>query len=116
MLNNQSTTADNTDHNPAAPRTESQAVTVLIAGRPYPLRVKAADEAALHRLVKELNDKILLFQNTYPSKDKQDCIAMALLTYAVELHRAQQTQNVPDSQKISEKIQQLNTFLDSVLA
>ena len=73
--------------------TEQQAnhtipVTVLIAGRPYLLKINAADEALIHRLAKEINDKTATFKAAQPSKDTQDCLAMALLTYAVELHRA----------------------------
>lgn len=63
-------------------------VTVLIAGRPYLLKVNPADEALVHRLAKEISDKTAAFKAAQPSKDTQDCLSMALLTYAVELHRA----------------------------
>lgn len=63
-------------------------VTVLIAGRPYLLKVNAADEGIIHRLAKEINDKTAAFKTAQPSKDVQDCLALALLTYAVEFHRA----------------------------
>jgi cell division protein ZapA len=74
--------------------TEQQAnhtipVTVLIAGRPYLLKINPADEALIHRLAKEISDKTAAFKTAQPSKDTQDCLSMALLTYAVELHRAQ---------------------------
>ncbi len=62
-------------------------VTVLIAGRPYLLKINPADEALIHRLAKEINDKTAAFKIAQPSKDNQDCLALALLTYAVELHR-----------------------------
>ncbi|MCB0527754.1 MAG: cell division protein ZapA [Saprospiraceae bacterium] len=63
-------------------------VTVLIAGRPYLLKINAADEALIHRLTREINDKTAAFKAAQPSKDTQDCLALSLLTYAVELHRA----------------------------
>ena len=75
-------------------------VTVLIAGRPYLLKVNAADEVLIHRLAKEINDKSATFKAAQPSKDNQDCLAMALLTYAVELHRANARLAAP---KIAEK-------------
>ena len=65
-------------------------VTVLIAGRPYLLNINAADEALVHRLAKEINDKIAAFQAGQPSRDLQDCFALAMLSCAVELHRATQ--------------------------
>ena len=64
-------------------------ITVLIAGRPYPLKIKAGDEAAIRKIVKEVNEKVNRFQLTYTKKDKQDCLSMALLTYAVDLHKTQ---------------------------
>jgi cell division protein ZapA (FtsZ GTPase activity inhibitor) len=65
-------------------------ITVIIAGRPYPLRVKEGDEPIIRRIVKEVNDKIALYQTSYPRKDRQDWLTMALLTFAVDLHKTQQ--------------------------
>lgn len=65
-------------------------VTVLIAGRPYLLHINAADEALVYRLAKEISDKVAAFQSNQPSRDPQDCFSLALLTYAMELHRAKQ--------------------------
>ena len=69
-------------------------VTVLIAGRPYLLNINKSDEALIHRLAKAINDKIAAFQDSQPSRDLQDCFALALLTYAVESHRATQAANL----------------------
>ena len=63
-------------------------ITVLIAGRPYPLKVKVGDEDAIRKIVKDVNEKINRFQLTYNKKDKQDCLSMSLLTYAVDLHKS----------------------------
>ena len=82
-------------------RNEAQAnhtiqVTVLIAGRPYLLHVNAADEALIHRLAKGINDKLAAFEASQPARDLQDSFALALLTYALEAHRAtQRNQAVP---------------------
>ncbi len=94
-------------------------ITVLIAGRPYPLKVKASDEAAIRNLAKEINEKVNHFQITYTKKDKQDCLSMALLTYAVSLHKSQKEPAIskesihPD---LSDKIHQLDELLDQFLA
>lgn len=58
-----------------------------MAGRPYPLRIKAADEPAVRRIVKEVNDKITSFQAAYQDRDKQDGLSMAVLTYAYDLYK-----------------------------
>lgn len=86
----------------------------MIAGRSYPLRIKSEDEVAIRGVVEEINDKIKEFQLTYKNRDKQDCLSMALLTYAVESHK--KTFSDPEVEKeISDKIIGLNTYLDSVL-
>ena len=88
-------------------------ITVLIAGRPYPLKIDEADEPKIRKIVKEVNDKINRFQLTYTSKDKQDCITMALLTYAVDLHKAQTSGS--NDPALSGKLFQLEALLSQAL-
>ena len=93
-------------------------ITVLIADRPYPLKIKEGDEPVILRIVKEVNDKIRLFQTTYPRKERQDCMAMTLLTYAVDLHKAQAIANAepsPDPQ-LAERLSQIDAMLSTALS
>ena len=102
-------------------------ITVLIAGRPYPLRVEEDNEDSIRQIAKEVNDKISDFQLNYNKKDKQDCLSMALLTYAVDLHKLKTGQSQANHHQtikggddgalaaVSTKIQQLDQFLDSLL-
>jgi cell division protein ZapA len=98
----------------AAQDKEMKHITVLIAGRPYPLKINASDEPAIRKIVKQVNEKLNRFQLTYTNKDKQDCLSMTLLTYAVELHKAKQAQ--ANDSSLSGKLSQLNALLDDVLA
>ncbi|WP_350177305.1 cell division protein ZapA [Phaeodactylibacter sp.] len=88
-------------------------ITVLIAGRPYPLKIDVADEPAIRKIVKEVNEKINRFQLTYTNKDKQDCLSMALLTYAVDLHKARNSGG--NDPALSGKLFQLEALLDQML-
>lgn len=63
---------------------ELRKLTVLLAGRPYPLKVQPSEEAIVRKVVKEINQQISQYQQSYLGKDKQDFLAMILLTYAVE--------------------------------
>lgn len=97
-------------------------ITVIIAGRPYPLRIKEGDEPIIRRIVKEVNDKISLFQNTYPRKDRQDWMSMALLTTAVDLHKVQATMTQPASEpvpvedpQLAERLSNLNSLLSEMV-
>ena len=88
-------------------------INVTIAGRPYPLKIKEGDEPVIREIVKEINEKINRFQLSYNKKDKQDCLAMSLLTYAVDLHKAQQT-TTPDT-NLSTQVEQLDELLNHLL-
>jgi cell division protein ZapA len=93
---------------------EAKQITVLIANRPYPLKIKSSDEPAIRRIVKELNEKVNRFQLTYTNKDKQDCLAMALLTYAVDLHM-EKIQTAMDV-NLNRKLESIDALLDSLVA
>ena len=98
---------------------EGTNITVIIAGRPYPLKVKEGDEPIIRRIVKELNDKIALFQNTYPRKDRQDWLTMALLTFAVDLHKTQQVAYVAADfvdPSLAERLSKIDALLTLTLA
>jgi cell division protein ZapA (FtsZ GTPase activity inhibitor) len=97
---------------------ETTNITVLIAGRPYPLKIKEGDEPVIRRIVKEVNDKITLFQNTYPRKDRLDHLAMVLLTYAVDNHKAQtlSAQAPTFDPKQADKLSQIDAFLSQTLS
>ena len=68
---------------------------------------------AIRKIVKEVNEKINQFQLTYTRKDKQDCLSMALLTYAVDLFKTQQ--NTTRENVISARLAQLETMLDQMV-
>ena len=93
---------------------ETKQITVTIAGRPYPLKISTRDESAIRKLVKEVNEKINRFQLKYPKRDKQDCLAMAMLTYAVDLQVAKQ-KNTTNDPEVSDKLSQLDELLNSLL-
>lgn len=84
----------------------------MIAGRTYPLKVKLQDESTLKTVVEEINEKIKQFQLNYSNRDKQDCMAMALLTYAVEFR---QSNHNAEQEYIHQKLTSLDALLDEAL-
>ncbi len=92
---------------------ETTNITVVIAGRPYPLKIKAEDEPTIRKIVKEVNEKFNRFQLTYTNKDKQDCLSMAVLTYAVYLHKAQQA--ATQQTRYAAKLSQIDDLLGELL-
>ena len=94
-------------------------ITVVIAERSYPLKVKEEDVNKIRGIVDEVNEKVNEFQKTYSRKDKQDCLSMALLTYAVDLQKTQPV-TASDNQEeslndLSKKVDQLDELLDFLL-
>lgn len=61
-----------------------KSIEVMIAGRSFPLKVTQEEESMVMQITDEINEKVRNLQNTYLQKDKQDCLSMALLTYAME--------------------------------
>ena len=88
-------------------------ITLLIAGRPYPLRIAATDEAAIRQVARDLNERVNRFQLKYPNRDKQDCLAMVLLTYAADLYQPARTTVDPATVR---RLAQLNATLAERLA
>ena len=84
---------------------------VVIAGRSYPIRVHPSDTEVIKKIVDEINSKVRDYQSTYANKDKQDCLAMALLTYGVDLYRNDQSEEELSEDRLVQKIDQIEDFL-----
>ena len=56
-------------------------ITVQIAERPYRLKIRRDEEEVVRQAVKEINDKIKGYSNTYAFNDKQDLLAMTALHF-----------------------------------
>ena len=57
-------------------------INVLIGDRTYRIKIEPADEEAVRRSLKTINDQIMTFKTQFAGKDMQDYIAMVLLWYA----------------------------------
>jgi len=97
---------------------DSKKINVLIAGKSYPLKVKTKDEQSIRLIIKEVNARIDEFQVNYPRRKQRDCMAMSLLSYAVDLHKIRQNPAPYIKQehaKMSEKLSELDVLLDDLL-
>ncbi len=94
---------------------DSITITAIVAGRPYPLRVKQSDEAGLRKMISEINAKFNEFQVNYSSRDKQDCLVMTLLTYASELRTHRQAVTPEEGGELIDKLDALEQLLDGML-
>ena len=94
---------------------DNKPITVVIAGRPYPIRVAELEEKGLRVLVAEINERFNDFQIKYRDRDKQDCLVMTLLTYASELRSAREQAVSGSDQALSQRLAQLNDLVEGML-
>ena len=60
-----------------------------IAGTKIPLKVTEEEEIFVNKAIDEINNRIKQYQAEYSRMDVQDCIKMALLSYAVDFYKVQ---------------------------
>lgn len=82
---------------------------VTICDRPYRLKVKPEEEETVRKAAKIIADKIKELQSRHTGSDKQDYLAMTILTMMVEKLGEENTiqEQVPDSD-IQSDLEQLN--------
>ncbi|MCP4124665.1 MAG: cell division protein ZapA [Bacteroidetes bacterium] len=89
-------------------------INVIVADRPYRLKVNAQEEGMVRAAAKQINKKVKEFQQAFSSKDKQDFLAMITLQNAVEGIKkggAAASDNSPLNDKIEDLDQLLTKFL-----
>ncbi len=59
-------------------------INVVIGDRTYRVKIDPADEEAVRKNLKTINDKIVEYKAHFAGKDMQDYIAMVLLWYATQ--------------------------------
>ncbi len=59
-------------------------INILIGDRTYRIKTSPADEEAIRRTLKTINDKIIEFKTQFAGKDMQDYVAMVLIWYATQ--------------------------------
>ncbi len=88
---------------------------VRIAGSRLPLRVSPDEVDQMKEIVSSVNRKIQEYQHTYQSLDQNDCAAMVLLTYAVDLNKYQH-RHASDSDTVeSPALSRIDELLDQYL-
>jgi cell division protein ZapA (FtsZ GTPase activity inhibitor) len=60
-------------------------IRINIAERYYPLKVSRDEEERIRKAAKLINDKLLLYKQTYTGKESQDFMAMVSLDFASKL-------------------------------
>lgn len=85
-------------------------INLVIGDRTYRVRINAADEEKVRKLIKLINERVLEFKYKFAGKDMQDYIAMVLLWFVTE---QQEGGGLSDMDKVNEELTALEALLDS---
>ena len=86
-------------------------ITVNIAERPYRLKIQRDEEELVRRAVKEINEKIRGYSNTYAFNDKQDLLAMTALHFGTLSIRTDEEKTSQEKSMIT-RLEALQELLD----
>ena len=90
--------------------TELININLVIADRPYPLKIKPDEEEGVRRAAKKLNEKVKELQSQYGAKDKQDYLAMCALMSEVENLNNKEKVTITDGSFV-DKLNELDNLL-----
>lgn len=88
-------------------------ISVLVAGRPYKLKVLPEEENMARQASREINEQVQEFQDKIFSKDKQDFLAMIALQLKVD--SLKNTEAVLPKSEWTKKLDDLDLLLSSIL-
>jgi len=89
-------------------------VKVLVADRPYRLKIAPEEEEHVRKAAKYIKQKIAELQNAYGAKDKQDYLAMASLLICVDWLKSKDNVQLEDHE-IKDKLGRLDNILNEFL-
>jgi len=94
---------------------ESLRIKVTIGDRVYPLTIRnEGEEEGIRLAVKKINELLKKFEKNYEVRDKQDVLAMCALQFASQ-QEVKTVHDGLDTQKVENKLREINQLLDSHL-
>ncbi len=85
-------------------------INIVIGDRTYRIKTSSADEEAVRRTLKTINDKVVEFKTQFSGKDMQDYIAMVLIWYATQ--SANLATNTALDQELADALLKIEEQLD----
>lgn len=91
-------------------------INVVLADRPYRIKIKSDEEEIVRKAAKLINDKVKEYQQLFSSKDKQDFLAMIAIQNTVESLKVGtgDTENGTNL-LVTQKIEELENLLENSL-
>lgn len=92
-----------------------KSVKITIAGRVYPIKVDAAEEAYVHDAAKSINERVAQLEKGFVVKDKQDLLALTALQFATQ-YLESQNNVIDDKDGLIASLVEVDGLLDAHLA
>jgi cell division protein ZapA (FtsZ GTPase activity inhibitor) len=93
---------------------KEQHISVIIADRPYRLKVGNEKEEEQCRKAKDLiNTKMKDYANSFAFRDKQDLLAMVALQFAVDVVKSEELSRF--NEQLEDKLNRIDHLLDEYL-
>lgn len=89
-------------------------IKVTIAGREYPLTVKASEEDNVRRAAEQVNKKLKEYSSSYAVSDKQDLLAMCALQFSTQYMNAENDHSLL-SEGMTDRITEIEAFVSDYL-
>ena len=90
-------------------------INILIGDRSYRIKVASADEEAVRKTVKQINDKIIEFKTGFAGKDMQDYVAMVLVWYASQVNQQTSASQQMELNELQQELKKLEDRLKEAL-
>jgi cell division protein ZapA (FtsZ GTPase activity inhibitor) len=94
---------------------ESKHISVIIGGRSYNLQVESGEEKTVRDATELIKDKVAQIESRYPHKDKQDVLAMTLLTLHVDAMK-NRVRNSLDQEVLTDRLHNLELMADALVS
>lgn len=92
---------------------EARRITIVIAGRSYPLNVPATEEETLRKVGKQIENMIKDFEQNFDVRDKQDALAMCCLKLGTNAEISSLT-NEKNINASNERLMKINQLLEEL--
>lgn len=92
-----------------------KSVKITIAGRVYPIKVDAAEEAFVHDAAKRINEHVSQLEKGFVVKDKQDLLALTALQFATQ-YLETQTRVIDNKDGLMASLLEVEDLLDAHFA
>ena len=86
-------------------------IKVTVANRAYPLTINRKDEEDVRKAVKDIEDRLKLYESKFEARDTQDLLSMCLIEMAVKVFADDKKVKVDSS--LEEKLLKIESIIDN---